>query len=80
MFAEHADLAFTVGGVVLMVGLLPSLRARVIMPYASTLPIATVLTAWLPFQWALGLEFGAATTAVQAAMWWSLVGLKWRKR
>ena len=70
------DLVFALGGGILTVGLIPTLRARVQMPYSSSLSLAAVLTSWVPVQASMGLGLAAVTTAIQAACWWALVGIR----
>ncbi len=67
------DLLIMVGGFVLSVSLIPTLRGPHKPPVASSLPIAVVLATFALAFGTLGLWASCAAMILQSATWWALL-------
>ncbi len=66
------DLVFMVGGFILALSLVFSIKRRVRMPTATTIPAAIVLTAFVACFILLELYLSAFSAALTAACWYVL--------
>lgn len=73
------DAVFTIGGVALVLGLVPMLREQQKPPYSSIRTMVLVLAAYTLAQASLGLVGGAATLGLQTAVWAALGIQKWKQ-
>lgn len=66
------DLIFTAGGVIFIVALLPSVFSEHKPPLSTCLITGSVLAVFAATYLTLDLTFGAVTTAISAAVWFTL--------
>jgi len=71
------DLVFMVGGFVLLLSLLVSVKRKIEMPAATTLPTAIVLTAFAVCFVLLELYLAVVSTALTAGCWYILYFRNW---
>ena len=73
-----ADAYIAFGSLLLVIAIIPNIRARVVMPYRACLLTASVLTSWVPMYVYLGLYMTATLLTLSAGGWWALVWTRWR--
>ena len=71
------DLVLAIGGLVLFIGLLPTIHGHAKPPLASSVPIASVLFIFTMTMLSLGFWWSAAGMSLQSGAWVVLAWQRW---
>jgi hypothetical protein len=74
------DLVFAVGSGIFAVSLIPAVWKRAVMPLSTSVPTATVLTAFLVNYTTMRFWYAVAMETITCACWWALVVIGARSR